>query len=296
MQNMISILIPTYNYDCLQLVSDLHEQAEQTGINYEIIVADDASPTNIYKEKNRKINTFSHCRFIELTENRGRARIRNYLANEAKHEWLLFMDCDAEVISPTFITDYLQHTDAEVICGGLCHADILPSSTVSLRYAYEKRADKRRPARYRNKRPYDQFTPFNFLIRRKTFLAIRFNETIRDYGHEDTLFGIELQRRQAIIRHIDNPLRHIGLENNYTFLEKTRSALRNLATMEATMQGHSSLISAYRQLCRLRLHSLTAAWFRKHEQDLAMHLTGSSPCVTIFFIYKLGYYCTIKEP
>ena len=39
---MLSILIPTYNYDCTQLVADLQQQAEQIGINYEIIVADDA--------------------------------------------------------------------------------------------------------------------------------------------------------------------------------------------------------------------------------------------------------------
>ena len=44
---MLSILIPTYDYDCRHLVNDLHEQAEQAGIVYEIIVADDASPTYI---------------------------------------------------------------------------------------------------------------------------------------------------------------------------------------------------------------------------------------------------------
>ncbi|MBQ2969654.1 MAG: glycosyltransferase family 2 protein [Bacteroidaceae bacterium] len=292
---MLSILIPTYDYDCRHLVNDLHGQAEQAGIKYEIIVADDASPTYIYKERNREINRLSHCRFIELAENVGRARIRNRLADEAQYEWLLFMDCDAEVISPTFLTDYLCHTDAEVICGGLCHADTLPSPTVSLRYAYEKRADKRRPARYRSASPYEQFTSFNFLILQKLFQTIRFDETIYDYGHEDTLFGIALQHRRAVIRHIDNPLRHVGLENNCLFLEKTRLALRNLASMEGIMQGHSSLINAYRQLCRFRLQGLVAAWFCKHEQRLVAHLTGLSPHLIMFFIYKLGYYCAIKS-
>lgn len=292
---MLSILIPTYDYDCRRLVSDLHAQAEQAGIAYEIIVADDASPTSIYKEKNREINHLGHCRLIELAENVGRARIRNRLADEAQYEWLLFMDCDAEVISPTFITDYLRHTDAEVICGGLCHADALPSPAVSLRYAYEKRADKRRAARYRSARPYEQFTPFNFLIRRELFQAIRFDEAIRGYGHEDTLFGIALQHRQAMIRHIDNPLRHVGLEDNSLFLKKTRSALHNLASMEVAMQRHSSLLCVYRLLCRFGLHRFVAAWFRKHEPRLVAHLTSPSPRLIMFFIYKLGYYCAIKE-
>ncbi|MBE6292410.1 MAG: glycosyltransferase family 2 protein [Bacteroidales bacterium] len=292
---MLSILIPTYNYDCRCLVSDLHQQAQQAGIAYEIIVADDASPEPIYKEKNREINTLLHCRLIELPENVGRARIRNRLADEAQYEWLLFMDCDAEVISPTFITDYLRHTDAEVICGGLCHSDVLPSPTVSLRYAYEKRADKRRAARYRERKPYEQFTPFNFCIRRDTFQAIRFDESIHEYGHEDTLFGIELQRRQAQIRHIDNPLRHTGLEENQVFLEKTRAALRNLATMESILQGHSSLLSAYGLLKKFKLHRLAAHWFTQHEQQLTLQLTSSLPRLTNFNLYKLGYYCSLMK-
>lgn len=292
---MLSILIPTYNYDCRNLVSALHQQAEQAGITYEIIVADDASPTYIYKERNREINTLVHCRLIELTENIGRARIRNLLADEAQYPWLLFMDCDAEVISPTFIADYLQHTDVEVICGGLCHADTLPSPTVSLRYAYEKRADKHRTAKHRAKRPYEQFTPFNFCIRRDIFKAIRFDESVCGYGHEDTLFGIELMRQQAQTRHIDNPLRHIGLEPNEIFLEKTRSALRNLATMETTMQGHSALLSSYRILCRLRIQHLAANCFQKHEQRLTRQLCGQSPKLTCFKLYKLGYYCWLKK-
>ena len=86
---MLSILIPTYNYDCTKLVADLQQQAEQIGINYEIIVADDASPLQEYRERVQEINKWPHCRLIELEKNIGRARIRNRLADEARHEWLL---------------------------------------------------------------------------------------------------------------------------------------------------------------------------------------------------------------
>lgn len=292
---MLSILIPTYNYDCRRLVSDLHQQAELAGIAYEIIVADDASPKPIYKEKNREINTLLHCRLIELPKNVGRARIRNRLADEAQYEWLLFMDCDAEVISPTFITDYLRHTDAEVVCGGLCHADILPSPTVSLRYAYEKRADKRRAARYRERKPYEQFITFCFMVRASVFHTIRFDDSITEYGHEDTLFGIELEKRGVDIRHIDNPMCQGGIETNEEFLKKTRAALRNLASMESSMQGHSSLLSAYGLLKKFRLQHLAAHWFINQEQRLTQQLTGPSPRLPLFFVYKLGYFCAIKQ-
>ena len=39
----LSILIPTYNDPCFELVDTLRHQAEATGISYEIIVADDGS-------------------------------------------------------------------------------------------------------------------------------------------------------------------------------------------------------------------------------------------------------------
>lgn len=292
---MLSILIPTYNYDCTKLVRDLQVQANCAGIDYEIIVADDASPLYAFREKNREINALPHCRLVELPENVGRARIRNRLADEARFEWLLFMDADAEVISDTFIVDYLKHTDADVVCGGLCHADTLPSPEVSLRYAYEKRADKRRAACYRAQRPYEQFTPFNFMIRREVFLCIRFDERITEYGHEDTLFGIELGRRGVDVRHIDNPLRHVGLEGNEHFLEKTRAALRNLASLEDAMQGHSSLLRLYTSLRRCGMDGLVARWFVRREQRLTGRLVEGDSSIRLFFAYKLGYYCLLKR-
>lgn len=294
---MLSILIPTYNYDCTKLVEALQQQAEQASINYEIIVADDASPIHIYKEKNRELNSLPHCRIIEQKKNMGRARIRNRLADEAQYEWLLFMDADAQVISSTFITDYLAaiSDEADVICGGLCHADTLPTPTVSLRYAYEKRADKHRAACYRAEHPYERFTPFNFLIHRDTFLSIRFEESITEYGHEDTLFGIELQKRAVRLKHIDNPLLHLGLESNEVFLQKSQAALHNLATMEATMRDHSSLLRVYHWLQQLHLSKPLARCYTRHEAALTAHLCSPHPRLPLFFLYKLGYYCKIKQ-
>lgn len=291
---MLSVLIPTYCYDCTRLVENLLHQAERLGVDYEIVVADDASPLQEYRAKVRKINVLPHCRLIELEENVGRARIRNRLADEAQFEWLLFMDADAEVMSNSFIADYLAHTktSAEVICGGLCHADRLPSPEVSLRYAYERRADRRRAACFRAQHPYEQFTPFNFMIRREVFQSIRFDERITEYGHEDTFFGIELGKRGTNVLHIDNPLRHVGLESNEQFLEKTRAALRNLAAMEEAMQGHSSLLSAYRLLHMVGMNRCVGRWFTRREQSLVECLTKGNPSVPLFFIYKLGYYCS----
>lgn len=292
---MLSILIPTYNYDCTNLVRDLHRQAECAGIDYEIVVADDASPIKECAERVREINTWPNCRLIELERNLGRARIRNRLADEARFEWLLFMDSDAEVISDSFIVDYLKHTDADVVCGGLCHADALPSPEVSLRYAYEKRADKKRAACYREQRPYEQFITFCFMVRASVFQAIRFDDSITEYGHEDTLFGVELERRKVNIRHIDNPMCQGGIETNAEFVEKTRAALRNLVLMEDNMRNHSLLLKLYGVLHLIRLDGCIARWFSHNEDWLKEQLMESTPQLRLFFLYKLGYYCSLKQ-
>ena len=60
MINSLSILIPTYNNVCLELVRDLQAQASilssTNDLEYEILVADDGSTDKNTIEKNCEIN------------------------------------------------------------------------------------------------------------------------------------------------------------------------------------------------------------------------------------------------
>ena len=91
---MISILIPTYNFDCSAFVHELATQADALGVAYEIIVCDDGSPDEKSKVGNRVINNWPHCRFVELARNGGLARNRNHLGTLARYDYLLFLDSD----------------------------------------------------------------------------------------------------------------------------------------------------------------------------------------------------------
>ncbi len=94
----LSILLPTYNNVCLPQVKELQRQAEATcGLRYEIIVADDGSTDAEIVIANRTVNLYEHCRFMACGENRGRACIRNYLAQQAQGEWLLFADSNMKM-------------------------------------------------------------------------------------------------------------------------------------------------------------------------------------------------------
>ena len=88
----ISILIPTYNHTCVELVRTLQQQARQLPVSYEIIVADDGSTLASTIQANRAVNDYPNSRFIERQANAGRAAIRNYLAGQASMPWVLFID------------------------------------------------------------------------------------------------------------------------------------------------------------------------------------------------------------
>jgi glycosyltransferase involved in cell wall biosynthesis len=102
---MLSILIPTFNYNAFSLVKEMHHQLTLEALDFEIICIDDASysPLNI---KNEEINTLSFSSFKSLERNVGRSAIRNLLADTAKYKWLLFLDVDVIPVKPSFIKNY----------------------------------------------------------------------------------------------------------------------------------------------------------------------------------------------
>lgn len=287
----LSILIPSYNWDCSQLVSDLHAQGVSTGMQFEIIVADDYSTDDgAFSAICSTAARLEHCRLIALEENVGRSAIRNLLADNALYDKLLFMDCDAAVCSPTFLKDYMVATEkADVVCGGLRHQDELPRKGAELRWRYERKADRRRSASYRSRTPYARFTPFNFIISRELFQDIRFNTTFTGYGYEDVLFGMELEKRGISILHIDNPLIHLGIEDNAEYLKKTEQAIRNLVLHHDELRHGSTLLQHYDRLCRMHLSWLIRLLAKVLITPVRRNLLGTKPCLSLFSLYKLLY-------
>ncbi|MCQ2255357.1 MAG: glycosyltransferase [Bacteroidaceae bacterium] len=103
----ISILIPTFNDPCFSLVRTLREQLSVLSVEWEIIVADDCSTSQSVREENSQIDTLDGCRVEWREQNTGRAAIRNYLAQEAKGDWLLFIDSDMVIRRKDFVEKYL---------------------------------------------------------------------------------------------------------------------------------------------------------------------------------------------
>ncbi len=68
---MLSILIPTYNYNVYPLAENLQKSALKLGLTFELICMDDGSHAN-ENRLNEKINSLPNCTFIEHNINQGR--------------------------------------------------------------------------------------------------------------------------------------------------------------------------------------------------------------------------------
>ena len=291
---MLSILIPTKDYSCRTLVESLHRQAESAGIAYEIIVGEDGSlPNNI--ALNAPLAQMSNCRIIVQQKNVGRSKIRNILAQEAHGRNILFIDSDAVVEQSNILQLYSEALkEYPVVCGGLYHSDTPLTSSCTLRHRYERTADKRRSAEERNKAPYDRFTTFCFAIRRELFLEIQFDESIKNYGYEDTLFGYELRRKGVAIKHIDAPLLHIGLESNKVYLAKVEESLHTLLQLQGKI-APTTLLKCYTRLKSMHLTGIVLIVWRALYPMLRANLLSKHPSLTILNFYKIGYYCSINR-
>ncbi len=298
---MLSILIPVFNFDVTALVRALHEQATREGIVFEIVLIDDASDTH-FKHKNKELSRLSHVRYIEEATNTGRSKIRNRLADLAAYSCLLFMDCDSRVLSDTYIRSYLDHCGEEVvICGGRIYEEHSPPDVARLLRWKHGRRKEEFTAEFRNRYPNKSFMTNNFLITKALFDKIRFHEGINGYGHEDTLFGYELKMSNITVKHIDNPLIHIGLEDNTDFLEKTRESIRNLKYIlsqngyEKVLVQDIKLLAYYKFFERMRTKSLLKALFKSTIKSVEKNLLGKNPSLFLFDLYKLGYMCSLKD-
>ncbi len=291
---MLSVLIPTYNFVCVPLATELSRQMRDSNIDGEIIVMDDASTNATVRQANAAIAHIEKCRYIELPQNIGIARIRNRLAEAATQDYFLFLDADVFPVTEYFLQNYIEASYmADVICGGLqFRIPTVHGVNRTLRYKYGTQVEAQ-PPRKRMQNPYGEFRTLNFFITREAFFKTRFDESFLRYGHEDTLFGKQLQLNGCTIAHIDNPVYHDVPDTNDDFLGKTRKSIDNLYEHCNALQSHVRLLTLYRRLHSLHLTTLIAHIYTAIKPLLLSNLRSRHPSLFIFNIYKVGYLCHI---
>lgn len=286
----ISVLIPTFNQPCLELVSQLQTQLEQAAVPYEIIVADDGSTNERTVEANLGIATLVHCQYIIRKENAGRAVIRNFLAQEAQYDLLLFIDSDMSLVDDQYIRRYLAADCDSVLDGGVRIVGDEDEWRGNLRYLYEKAEEPHHTAPERQRTPYQHLHTANLLIRRELMLKYPFDERFRHYGYEDVLLGKTLRRHRVAIKHIDNPLGFSTFETNADFVAKTEEGLRTLYEFREDLRGYSRLLTLVSGIHIPLVKSMIRWMHRLAGPAVRRNLCSTHPRLFLFKLYKLGYY------
>ncbi len=297
---MISILIPSYNYNTLPLVEELHREAISESIEFEIIVADDASPINENTEINSKINQLSNCRFERHEINLGRGQNRNALVQQAKYDWVLLMDCDTFPQKKNFIKTYiesLKNSSEKAIFGGIIYYNEKPKDDEMLRWIFGKKREEI-PLSKRLAKPFNYTLISNILIKKELLLSHPFDSEIFNYGYEDIVFILGLKRKNIAIGQIENPAYHLNLEKSAIFLEKFHSSLQNLKLLldkNSISADDTTLTKAYTNLKRLHLVKPTVLAFKIFRNAFTKNLVSKNPFLFIFDVYRLGYFCQINS-
>ena len=292
---MLSILIPTFNFNITKLVGELHHQAIENFVEFEIIVIEDGS--NKFLAENKSISHLANCIYIVLEKNIGRSAIRNKLADTAKYNHLLFLDCDAALPSVFFVQKYLTFCHDEcVVLGGRIYDEKNTDPQYSLIRKYGKIRERNdiHNLNHRLKKP--MFTTPNFLISKPIFNKIRFDETIIGYGHEDTIFGIKLHELNIDFIFIDNPVIHVGLDNNEDFYQKTAYAVSNLYQLYEskrfpTIQNESKLLATFIKAKKYHLTFALSLIYTISSGFIHKQLCKSNPSLVLYDIYKLLFMC-----
>jgi len=283
---MISILIPVFNFEIVSLINELSRQLDGLNIEGEILVYDDGSSLT-YRQLNKPVVTLKNVIYKELNKNYGRTGIREILASDAKHLWLLFLDCDSRIVKGDFLSRYVSAftQNIDVLIGGRIYPDkpLECYKKLHWKYGVTRESPKGNKAAFHTN---------NFCIKKQVFMQINFPGFLNKYGHEDTWMGIELERLGKSVQHINNAVEHLQIENTEGFLKKTEQALQNLLLISRVVDKeivsrHVSLFKAYSFINNSRLTFAVNFVSTIFKSRISQNLNSCNPSLLFFDLYRL---------
>jgi hypothetical protein len=294
---MLSILIPTYNYNVYPLVTELKSQADALGIVYEILVQDDASKS--FLEENTEINLLQHCSYTLNHENLGRGNNINLLNNRTQFDYVLIMEADAFPEKKTYLKDLIAsiNQDTQVLFGGVTYPNEKPEKEKLLRWKYGNERESV-SLNERLKNPYNFIFTWNLLLKKEILSKHHFPYNVKDYGYEDVVFIKQLKENKILIQHIENRLIHFNSETSMTFIGKTEKAVTTLhqLILDKKLEVSDTKIGkAYKIIKFWQFDFFISFLFKKVSKSMIKNLTSSNPSLTLLDLYKLGYFCLLNQ-
>ncbi len=296
---MLSILIPIYNDDVRHLVTEIHAQAKKANISFEIIAVDDCSTqTQISSENKKIISQLSNCRYRENKNNLGRTATRNILAENARYKYLLFLDADVMPENSNFIEKLIasvKKNNYAVIYGGIAKNTKIPTKDKRLRWKFANQRESKTLA-LRKKEPYLSLISQGICIQKDVFLAA--NTFLENRYGLDILFSYRLKKMKVAVLHIENPIINHGLEDNKSFINKSKRAIDSLLYFEEKdwlPKDYSSLQKAYLHLEKKHATTLFRFIIGKFNSLIKKNLCSKKPSLFLFDLYRLNYFICQKK-
>lgn len=291
---MLSILIPVYNHPISELIESLNREASQLNIVYEILIQDDAS--SLFREENLSAANLFKATYNFNDINAGRAATRQALATAAKYETLLFLDADVMPVKSDFIQTFLKHkNEADLLIGGTKYKSNLTDKNYSLRWKFGRKRESK-TVKDRRKTPYLSIISACLFINKEVFLKVN-NSPLNIYGM-DIYFSYQLKKNRINVKHIENPIYHLGLETNEVFLAKSLQAIDTILLLDeqkAIPNDYSDLQRTYVKLKKYNLDRFAVYILRKFGLFFKKNLNSSNPKLLYFDLYRLSYYLKQKH-
>lgn len=287
---MISILIPIYNWNISDLVTELNRQITTLEIEVEVIFYDDFSTDKNKVAINETVINQFGFKFVKSLQNRGIADALNFLSTLATYDWLIYLDADVIPVKSNFIKTYLHliKDQNKVFCGGLLYQENKPKEGI-LRWKYGRKYEVQ-TTEGANENPFLNFKTCNFLIHKSVLEKTQFKSENNLYGGVDTLFGLNLKRNNFEVVFIENRVYHNGLEDNVSFLRKTDLAIDSMIRLYENQDfanENTRLVDCYLRLKKYKLVNLFNFSLGVVQPFMNKNLKSNNPSINIFQIYKL---------
>jgi glycosyltransferase involved in cell wall biosynthesis len=292
---MLSICIPTYNYDVTPLVSALVSQANGLKYTVEILIRDDHSKHHkitelSFPESTTSIRTFTN------TINIGRTATRGALAADARFDHLLFLDADTVPAEDQFLARFEPYfsQDVDVVSGGIAYHEATPAPEYRLRWRF----GHEREARKASERQHHPYLIVSGSLWIKKVLFININPKEQNAYGLDNLISNRLRARQSKVIHIDNPVYHLGLESNTAFLEKSLKAVDTLFESEQSdpsLTKHTRLQQQYERYRSTGLMTVFYILIDPWISRLKRKTVSAHPSLRAFDFIRLHQYIKRKR-
>jgi glycosyltransferase involved in cell wall biosynthesis len=285
----LSVLIPVYNYNVTSLVQALSAQLVKTGKVAEIILLDDGSSCETMLVS-QSLQNIPSVRSYRNEKNEGRMLARQKLSGLARNEYLLFLDCDSEIIKDDFLAVYfdLIKQDINLASGGRVYADAPPvECEFMLHWKYGRKRENRQ------EKSGTGFQANNFLIKKDIFKSMDDSLQMPGYGHEDTWWGIQFEQKRISCNYINNPVLHTSVEKAEIYIEKSEQALANLLLLEKKIDRnlisrHVKIFRWHLRLKRTGLSGLYLFFEKMFHGYFRRNLLSCKPSLFFFDCYRLG--------